>query len=198
MSVRQAAAGAPARTRVGIPATNRLEKLYKMSAPIGMPPDLGDDIIMYIILMSADVYNSIAHADQVLSTRYFSEDGYAAIQRLCQSLQTITSWRQTNKQANAVQNAMMEAAMNSITAKLRQFLDKVNYWQIENRNGMADDAIKRKIIEMCDHLRELYDTARASTTKPPTLSRQRNVQQRERRQYQMAMEFDWQGFPKDP
>lgn len=170
MSVRQAAAGAPARTPVGIPATNRLEKFFKISAAIGTPPDLGDDIMMYIILMSADVYNSISHADQVLQWRYFSEDGYAAIQRLCQSLKTITSWRQTNKEANAERN-VMEAVMNDITAKLQQFLDKVNYWTIENRNSMTNDAIKRKIIQMCDHLRELYDTARE--TKPPTLSRQR-------------------------
>lgn len=169
MSVRQAAAGAPARTPVGIPATNRLEKFFKISAPIGTPPDLGDDIIMYIMRMSADVYNSISYANTVLFTRYFYEDGYAAIQRLCQSLKTITSWRQTNKQANT----LMEAVMNDITDKLRQFLDKVNYWEIENRNDMTNDAIKRKIIQMCDHLRELYDTARV--TKPPTLSRQRNV-----------------------
>ena len=183
MSMRQVAAGAPARAPVGVPATNRLEKLYKMSAPvgapIGAPPDLGDDIIMYIILMAADVYNSIAHANQVLAKRYFSEGAYAAIQRLCQSLQTISNWRRTNKQANAEQDAMVETAMNSITAKLREFLDKVSYWQIENRNGMVDDAIKRKIIEMCDHLRELYDIANA--TKPPFLSRQ----QRTSRQRQM-------------
>lgn len=181
MSMRQAAAGAPARGQIGALATDRLENFFKMSAqvgapigaPIGAPPDLGDDIIMYIILMAADVYRSIRHANQVLATRYFSEDGYDAIEDLCLSLQTITNWRRTNKKASMDKNQMMDVVMNSIIAKLRQFLNKVNYWEIENRNDMTDNAIKRKIIEMCENLRELYDIAVA--TKQPYLSRQRAI-----------------------
>ena len=138
------------------------------------PPilNLGDDLVMMIVLMAADVFNSIEHANSVIDTRFFGDDGYGAVERLCMSLQTLNNWCQVNSQACNNNEAMLTAAKNSITAKLRQFINRVNSWQIENPDGMTDAQMSKKIAYMCDHLRELYDTWTVSGI-VPLLSRQR-------------------------
>ena len=133
---------------------------------------LDDDVVMMIVLMAADVFNSIEHANSVIATRFFGDDGYGAVERLCMSLQTLNNWCQVNSQACNNNKAMLATAKNSITAKLRQFINRVNSWQIENPDGMTDAQMSKKIAYMCDHLRELYATWTVSGI-PPLLSRQR-------------------------
>lgn len=175
MSVRRVATGAPTGTRVpvGLLATNRLEQLYRVNAPVGAPPNLGDDLVEHIALMSANVYESINKADEVFEKQFYSADGYDAITHLCASLQFITSWRKTNKQANA----LWKQHMDSIMVRLQKFLDKVRYWRINNPGDMNDRDIRIKIVGMCDNLDALYDDNRGEKMplqpQPPEMSRER-------------------------
>ena len=170
---------------VGVPVeargVKRLEQLYRMSAtrPVGAPETpqllaLGEDMIMMIILVAADVFKSIEHANDVLASKFFSEDGYGAIERLCISLKTMNSWCETNSQACLANTTLLTTAKQSITAKLRQFLERVSYWRIENVNEMANRDMNTRIVEMCDQLKELYET----NQRPPALSRLRAASDR--------------------
>ena len=166
--------GAP----VGAEGGNRLEQLYRMSAtrPMGAPTTpttpttpTRDDVVMRIVLTTADVFNSIQYANSVFATRYFGEDGYGAIERLCKSLQALNDWCQENSQACEHHTVLLTTTKDSITAMLRRFLDRVSYWSIEDSDGMTDVEMGKKIADMCDHLKELHDTCQ----RPPMLSRQR-------------------------
>jgi len=124
---------------------------------------------MRIVLTTADVFNSIQYANSVFATRYFGEDGYGAIERLCKSLQALNDWCQEHSQACEHHTVLLTTTKDSITAMLRRFLDRVSYWRIEDSDGMTDVEMSKKIADMCDRLRELHDTCQ----RPPMLSRQR-------------------------
>jgi hypothetical protein len=133
---------------------------------------LDDDTVMQIVLWAADVFNSLQYATTVLATKYFSQDGYGAIERLCMSLQTMNNWCTVHSQACYNNRDMFNATKRSITAKLREFINKVNYWRVELPHGLANAEMNKRMADMCDHLNELYANAQSM---PPMLSRQRGV-----------------------
>ena len=151
------------------PGGNRLEQRAPTTETTPPILAIGNDLTMMIVLKAADVFNSIEHANNVLGSKFFGEDAYGAIEHLCMALQALNNWCQVSKQACDDQTALLTTTAYSIKAKLRQFINRVSYWHIENPNGITDVEMSKKIAYMCDHLNELY----VNNPRPPMLSRQR-------------------------
>lgn len=137
--------------------------LHKLPIDTGMN-DLAPDTTLQIVLMAANVMENMQYANNLLRSKYFTQDGAEALRRLCESMSTIDTWSRTVR-LDANDRAFFRQIMTSISRKLQEFSTKITGWTVPSDVSYSVN----DIMKMCNRLAELLTT----TEEPPVLSRQR-------------------------